>query len=196
MYVHEIVLQHVLVPTYSDCLLLRCLLQVDLNSVIGSLHSPFASRLAHKVDVLVFNPPYVPTEEEEGEAAQSDANISAAWAGGSIGMTTTEAVIHAAPVSIQSGLCCCRVEADVGCSSRHCSPITDASIWWLFSRIVPWRSLDKQRPWDCLARSVLCRTFSSLCKLAEAILKVALKRRAGGEILYVLRFRRDSTPTD
>lgn len=158
-----------LVPSCSDCLPLRCLIQVDLNSVIGSLHSPFASRLAHKVDVLVFNPPYVPTEEEEGEAAQSDANISAAWAGGSIGMTTTEAVIHAAPVSMKCGLCCCMMEADGDCSSRHCYPIADASIWWLFSRIGPCRSLNKQRPWDCPARLVLCHTFSSLCKLSEAI---------------------------
>lgn len=52
----------------------------------------------NKVDILVFNPPYVPTDEEEGADAQSSANISAAWAGGAIGMTTTEAVIHAAPV--------------------------------------------------------------------------------------------------
>lgn len=34
------------------------------------------------VDVLVFNPPYVPTSEEELEHALKHADISAAWAGG------------------------------------------------------------------------------------------------------------------
>lgn len=72
--------------------------QVDLNSVIGSLHGPFASRLAGKVDVLVFNPPYVPTDEQEADGAQTEGALSAAWAGGLVGMTTTEAVIQAAPV--------------------------------------------------------------------------------------------------
>jgi len=34
------------------------------------------------VDVLIFNPPYVPTSEEELEHARATADISAAWAGG------------------------------------------------------------------------------------------------------------------
>lgn len=48
--------------------------------------------------MLIFNPPYVPTEEQEGDIAQLEGNLSAAWAGGAVGMGTTEAVIKAAPV--------------------------------------------------------------------------------------------------
>jgi release factor glutamine methyltransferase len=59
------------------------------------------------VDILVFNPPYVPTEEEEGDAAQFEGGISAAWAGGAVGMTTTEAMIQAAPV--RSIDCCNKI---------------------------------------------------------------------------------------
>jgi release factor glutamine methyltransferase len=37
------------------------------------------------VDVLVFNPPYVPTSDEELEEAERTTDISAAWAGGERG---------------------------------------------------------------------------------------------------------------
>ncbi|KAK9900161.1 putative methylase [Cystobasidium minutum MCA 4210] len=126
---------------------------VDLNSVLGSLHGPFASRLAHKVDVLVFNPPYVPTDEEEGEAGQSTAGISAAWAGGSIGMTTTEAVIHAAPALL-----------------------SDTGVFYLVA-------IQQNKPLEIIEQA----------KALGLAGEVALKRRAGGEILYVLRFRRNAT---
>jgi release factor glutamine methyltransferase len=53
------------------------------------LDSPLKSRLAHSVDLLVFNPPYVPTVEEEAIHAQTGAGIAGAWAGGSMGMNIT-----------------------------------------------------------------------------------------------------------
>jgi release factor glutamine methyltransferase len=37
------------------------------------------------IDVLIFNPPYVPTPDEELAEAERTANISAAWAGGDRG---------------------------------------------------------------------------------------------------------------
>jgi release factor glutamine methyltransferase len=77
-------------------------LQVPIEPVRGYLHTPFASRLAGKVDVLVFNPPYVPTEEEEGISAQASADIAAAWAGGAAGLSTADLLIHAAPVCLFS----------------------------------------------------------------------------------------------
>jgi len=46
--------------------------------VLGDLDGPFASRLRGQVDVLVFNPPYVPTEPDE----VGSSGIEAAWAGG------------------------------------------------------------------------------------------------------------------
>ena len=71
---------------------------VRLEPVLTSLHYPLAERLRAKVDLLVFNPPYVPTEEEEELAGQLDASIVASWAGGLEGMTTTKLLMQAAPV--------------------------------------------------------------------------------------------------
>lgn len=52
-----------------------------------------------KVDVLLFNPPYVPTEEQEESDGQVQADLSAAWAGGTQGMNSTEMLLQAVPVS-------------------------------------------------------------------------------------------------
>jgi methylase of polypeptide subunit release factors len=55
------------------------LLQVNyLEAVLGDLDGPMASRLQGQIDVLVFNPPYVPTPPDE----VGSAGIEAAWAGG------------------------------------------------------------------------------------------------------------------
>lgn len=51
----------------------------------GDMCSAFAEQLAGKVDILLFNPPYVPTEEEE----VGHGDIRAAWAGGADGMEVT-----------------------------------------------------------------------------------------------------------
>jgi methylase of polypeptide subunit release factors len=48
-----------------------------------------ALRLRGAVDVLVFNPPYVPTEENDSWAG----GIERAWAGGGMGMQTTWKVL-------------------------------------------------------------------------------------------------------
>lgn len=46
------------------------------------------------MDVLIFNPPYVETEEEEMEEAQRDGVIERAWAGGAHGMEVTNRVLN------------------------------------------------------------------------------------------------------
>jgi len=46
--------------------------------VAGDLHEHFRG----KVDVLIFNPPYVPTDADEYKRAIQLRDISAAWAGG------------------------------------------------------------------------------------------------------------------
>lgn len=51
-------------------------------------------RISGKVDVLVFNPPYVPTSEEDTWAG----DIKFAWAGGGMGMQTTWKVLDSLPV--------------------------------------------------------------------------------------------------
>ena len=58
--------------------------------VHGSFADAFAHRLRHSVDLLIFNPPYVPTTAEELEAAKSKASLAGAWAGGEDGMSVTD----------------------------------------------------------------------------------------------------------
>ena len=56
-------------------------------------------RVQEGVDVLVFNPPYVPTEEEgEGDSWAGDLGFS--WRGGGMGMQTTMRVLDALEVRI------------------------------------------------------------------------------------------------
>jgi methylase of polypeptide subunit release factors len=57
------------------------------------------SRLSRSIDLLVFNPPYVPTYTEEALQAQTVANIAGAWAGGMDGMQVTYALLDQLDVS-------------------------------------------------------------------------------------------------
>ncbi|KAF8708382.1 Methyltransferase, partial [Rhizoctonia solani] len=66
---------------------------VPLNAVICDLVRPLKPRLSGQIDVLIFNPPYVPTEEEEAIMAQSQADIAGAWAGGFDGMAVTNRLL-------------------------------------------------------------------------------------------------------
>lgn len=68
--------------------------QVSLNPVTANLVSPLRRRLHHAVDVLIFNPPYVPTDAFEADSAQKDRNISGAWAGGLDGTVVTDVLLN------------------------------------------------------------------------------------------------------
>ncbi|KJA26088.1 hypothetical protein HYPSUDRAFT_159834 [Hypholoma sublateritium FD-334 SS-4] len=68
--------------------------KVDIHVVNGSLATPFKHRLARKIDIIVFNPPYVPTSEEEASGAQSSQDIDGAWAGGRDGMQITNTLLN------------------------------------------------------------------------------------------------------
>jgi len=50
-------------------------------------------RLRHRVDVLLFNPPYVPTVPEELESAQEGKSLEGSWAGGADGMQLTNELL-------------------------------------------------------------------------------------------------------
>jgi release factor glutamine methyltransferase len=58
--------------------------------MIASLALPLFARLKHSVDILLFNPPYVPTVIAEVENAQGTADIEGSWAGGIDGMHVTD----------------------------------------------------------------------------------------------------------
>jgi release factor glutamine methyltransferase len=74
--------------------------QVSLEPLVASLARPLTSRLEHAIDILVFNPPYVPTYDEEMDAAQNDAGISGSWAGGADGMQVTDALLRQVEVGV------------------------------------------------------------------------------------------------
>ncbi|EGO02736.1 hypothetical protein SERLA73DRAFT_119773 [Serpula lacrymans var. lacrymans S7.3] len=64
--------------------------KTPLDPIIGSLATPLLQRLRHSVDILLFNPPYVPTNMDEADGAQHTAGIQGSWAGGTDGMQVTD----------------------------------------------------------------------------------------------------------
>jgi len=68
--------------------------QVDIHVINGSLATPFQSRLAKKIDIIVFNPPYVPTSGGEASDSQISGDIGGAWAGGADGMEVTNILLR------------------------------------------------------------------------------------------------------
>lgn len=64
-----------------------------IDPVVADLASPLAKRLHHNVDLLIFNPPYVPTDDEEVYGAQLGADIEGSWAGGKNGMQVTDVLL-------------------------------------------------------------------------------------------------------
>ncbi|KAG8997068.1 hypothetical protein FRB90_012580 [Tulasnella sp. 427] len=67
--------------------------KIPTAAMVTSLLGGLERRLAQKVDVLVFNPPYVPTLEDEAIVAQDDKGIAGAWAGGMGGMGITNILL-------------------------------------------------------------------------------------------------------
>ncbi|KAH7915156.1 S-adenosyl-L-methionine-dependent methyltransferase [Hygrophoropsis aurantiaca] len=63
--------------------------KISIDPITCPLAQPLLNRLRHSVDILLFNPPYVPTGSEEAFDAQTRGDISGAWAGGASGMETT-----------------------------------------------------------------------------------------------------------
>ncbi|KAK7468677.1 S-adenosylmethionine-dependent methyltransferase [Stygiomarasmius scandens] len=63
--------------------------KVPLEVVHTSFAYPFHARLKHSIDIILFNPPYVPTQMEEMSGAQKLRDIEGSWAGGNDGMQVT-----------------------------------------------------------------------------------------------------------
>ncbi|GMS99576.1 hypothetical protein PENTCL1PPCAC_21751 [Pristionchus entomophagus] len=62
---------------------------VRVEVVRCDLASAFLSRLAESIDILLFNPPYVPTDEMEVDAS----DLSRCWAGGARGISTLQRLL-------------------------------------------------------------------------------------------------------
>ena len=71
-----------------------------LEALATSLFDPLEERLHHNIDLLVFNPPYVPTASDEADEGQTSRGIYGSWAGGALGMETTTLVLDKLDVCI------------------------------------------------------------------------------------------------
>ncbi|KAH8086667.1 S-adenosyl-L-methionine-dependent methyltransferase [Cristinia sonorae] len=68
--------------------------KIPIDSVTTSLVSSLLPRIQRAVDVLIFNPPYVPTYTSEAQEAQDGRDIRGAWAGGINGMQVTDMLLE------------------------------------------------------------------------------------------------------
>jgi len=64
--------------------------KVSIESVHTSFAAPLHARLKRSVDIILFNPPYVPTLDDEAATAQGTCDIEGSWAGGANGMNVTD----------------------------------------------------------------------------------------------------------
>ncbi|KAJ7225892.1 S-adenosyl-L-methionine-dependent methyltransferase, partial [Mycena pura] len=67
--------------------------KVSLDLVNADLAHPLLARLQNRVDIILFNPPYVPTVPDEASTSQTERDIGGAWAGGADGMQVTDLFI-------------------------------------------------------------------------------------------------------
>jgi len=125
---------------------------VDISVLNTSILKGLDLRLRHQVDILVFNPPYVPTYSDELEGAQDSGSIAGAWAGGLDGTELTEVVLQQIK--------------DLLSPRGH---------FYLVG-------VTQNKPEEIAARM---KADGGLCG------EIVLRRRAGGEHLFVLRFTRD-----
>lgn len=72
--------------------------EVPLDPITCDLSRPLSMRLRHCIDIILFNPPYVPTVHEESVRAQGNADIVGSWAGGLDGMEVTNRFLDDAGV--------------------------------------------------------------------------------------------------
>ncbi|KAG5648234.1 hypothetical protein DXG03_006192 [Asterophora parasitica] len=125
--------------------------KVTLDPINASFASPLAQRLARNVDVILFNPPYVPTIPDEASDAQDARGIAGAWAGGVDGMNITDVFLE-------------RVE----------ELLSDRGRFYLVA----------------IAENDVPAIRERMLRLYALKSDIVLSRRAGRELLFVLRFVR------
>jgi release factor glutamine methyltransferase len=71
---------------------------VIVESICTRFLNGIEQRCAGQIDLLLFNPPYVPTTIEEANESQLKGEVSAAWAGGENGTHTLRVLLPQVPV--------------------------------------------------------------------------------------------------
>lgn len=86
----------------GECCLKCCqtngILDSSVQVVLTDLLASFESRLEGQIDLLIFNPPYVPTEDAE----VLDSALVKSWAGGEDGMQVTKRFLKKLPKLLSS----------------------------------------------------------------------------------------------
>ena len=72
--------------------------QSEVDAIHTSLTGALSTRLRNSVDLLIFNPPYVPTESAEFQQGQEHGQISSSWAGGFDGMEVINKLLRESKV--------------------------------------------------------------------------------------------------
>lgn len=151
--------------------------RAHLNPIHTNLVSPILERLeaAGGADVLVFNPPYVPTDEDELTKTQLEAEIGATWAGGVDGMVVTNVVLDLLPriLNPNGG----RIYL-VAVSANQPAQIVSNMAEHGFDGEV----------------SHVSERFPQCIRVSDrhlvSVLQIILKRRAGREMLHVIKLTR------
>jgi release factor glutamine methyltransferase len=73
---------------------------VAIQAIHANFASPLHARLKHSVDIVLFNPPYVPTVDDEALDAQTLRGIEGSWAGGRAGMAVTDLFLERVEVPL------------------------------------------------------------------------------------------------
>ncbi|KAG6817622.1 hypothetical protein H0H87_006250 [Tephrocybe sp. NHM501043] len=128
---------------------------MELDALNASFASPITMRLSGSVDIILFNPPYVPTVPDEASDAQDARGIAGSWAGGTAGMNVTDVFLE-------------RVE----------DLLSERGRFYLVA----------------VAENNVPDIQERMLRLYGLRGNIVLKRRAGREHLFVLRFVRDHSP--
>ncbi|KAJ5072608.1 methyltransferase n6amt1 [Anaeramoeba ignava] len=79
------------------------------ETIITDLIEGFESRLKNSIDLLLFNPPYVPTDPSEKigiDPLDQNSLLSSSWAGGKNGMEVTQIVLDKLDFLLSPNGCC------------------------------------------------------------------------------------------
>jgi len=145
-------------------------------------------RLRHLVDIILFNPPYVPTDMEEVLSAQRDHGIPGSWAGGADGMEITNGLLRDIEVTkmmeSNRGLHSCRLQDLLSERGKfYLVALEENNIPEIRGRMLHDYNLQSQVSFQVILQ------YNSY-----NISKVVAQRRASREFLSILRFSRaDST---